>query len=67
MVQNPKIDEKWKKIGHKGKQRQKEKGKKGRAGRPDAVRTSGEKSTFEKYEKNLGRISVGRKMGKNRA
>ena len=52
------MDEKWKKIGHKGNQRQKEKGKKGRAGRPDAVRTSGEKSTFEKY---------GRKMGKKPA
>ena len=47
VTQNPKMDEKWKKIGHRGKQGQKRKGEKGRAGRPDAVRTSGEKSIFE--------------------
>ena len=58
VTQKAKFDRKMKKIGHRGKQGKKKGEKKGRAGRPDAARTSGEKSTFEKYEKNLGRISV---------
>ena len=47
VIQNPKMGEKWKKSGIEENRGKKEKGKQGCAGRPDAVRASGEISIFE--------------------